>query len=489
MKTNNGWRKAVSFAFALALAAAPVSMNGFAAAAEDADEPAAVSEAEAPAADTAEDADEPEADDTADDTAEPEADDIAEPPAVDATTGEAEEEASGKVLLKANVYGQGQIAATDDGSSPVFDPEFPMQSYVFNVDKGTVVNLDAKADEGHVFLAWINEDTNEVYADTASISIAMEESLNLIAIFDIDAERYMVQANISGDGMGQIAYTDDGSKPQPDPEYPAQSIACNVIEGDSICFKAFPDEGSWFICWMDDATGEVLSREEMLVLEVTEERSVIAVFYVDAPRYLVSAVIEGQGQVSVAADESKPELDPERPYQSSYYNVLEGHTATIAAKAAEGWHFLRWENTKTGKTVSTEPMFELEITEPLAFVAVFEKDGEEGAPAHIAADETLKNWAKTDYEKKNGVTPAFTSISTNSEDEVYEIELSDENGAVLAVYTIDPATGKGSDAAGKAVDLPQTGLSGVHTAATGIAVLLGLVGSGLVLLSRKKDED
>ena len=80
----------------------------------------------------------------------------------------------------------------------------------------------------------------------------------------------------------------------------------------------------------------------------------------------------------------------------------------------------------------------------------------ETVPAgHIASDETLCEWAVKDYLAKSGIR-ANAALEAVSGQE-YRITLSDDTGKVLEVYTLDPATGTGTNLAAHAVDLPQTG--------------------------------
>ena len=72
------------------------------------------------------------------------------------------------------------------------------------------------------------------------------------------------------------------------------------------------------------------------------------------------------------------------------------------------------------------------------------------------ADDDLCSWAINDYQKKTGVTPANAEITARSEN-AYEITLTDENGNVLDVYTVDPKNGTGTDSSNAEVNLPQTG--------------------------------
>ncbi len=108
------------------------------------------------------------------------------------------------------------------------------------------------------------------------------------------------------------------------------------------------------------------------------------------------------------------------------------------------------------------------------------------------ADEDLCSWAINDYQKKTGVTPANAEITARSED-AYEITLTDENGNVLDIYTVDPKTGTGTDSSNAEVNLPQTG----NNAMTNWIVFFGAVlflgfGFGAVkasgVLKRKEEE-
>ncbi|MBS6597424.1 MAG: hypothetical protein KH326_10225, partial [Ruminococcus callidus] len=72
------------------------------------------------------------------------------------------------------------------------------------------------------------------------------------------------------------------------------------------------------------------------------------------------------------------------------------------------------------------------------------------------ADDDLCSWAINDYLKKTGVIAVNAEITARSEN-AYEITLTDLNGNVLDVYTVDPKTGTGTDSSNAEVNLPQTG--------------------------------
>ena len=108
------------------------------------------------------------------------------------------------------------------------------------------------------------------------------------------------------------------------------------------------------------------------------------------------------------------------------------------------------------------------------------------------ADDDLCSWAINDYQKKTGVTPANAEITARSE-EACEITLTDENGNVLDVYTVDPKTGTGTDSSNAEVNLPQTGNNSMTSwlLCVGAAMFMAF-GFGAVkasgILKRKEDE-
>jgi len=108
------------------------------------------------------------------------------------------------------------------------------------------------------------------------------------------------------------------------------------------------------------------------------------------------------------------------------------------------------------------------------------------------ADEDLCSWAINDYQKKAGIVPANAEITARSE-EACEITLTDENGNVLDVYTVDPKTGTGTDSSNAEVNLPQTGNNSMTNwlLCAGAAMFMAF-GFGAVkasgVLKRKEDE-
>ena len=80
----------------------------------------------------------------------------------------------------------------------------------------------------------------------------------------------------------------------------------------------------------------------------------------------------------------------------------------------------------------------------------------EAPTSHVASNEEFCEWAINDYQDKTGVTPANAEI-TEISDTQYEITLTDNSGAVLDKYSINPNTGVGTNSNNEEINLPQTG--------------------------------
>lgn len=100
--------------------------------------------------------------------------------------------------------------------------------------------------------------------------------------------------------------------------------------------------------------------------------------------------------------------------------------------------------------------------------------------------EDFKDWAMKDYTTKTGNTPAKAALLETA-DGNYAITLTDEDGEVLDVYTVNPETATGTNMANEVVSLPQTGYSDIYKVLVGLAVLMTVGGVTLIVKTRKKD--
>ena len=100
--------------------------------------------------------------------------------------------------------------------------------------------------------------------------------------------------------------------------------------------------------------------------------------------------------------------------------------------------------------------------------------------------EDFKDWAMKDYTIKTGNTPAKAALLETA-DGNYAITLTDEDGEVLDVYTVNPETATGTNMANEVVSLPQTGYSDIYKVLVGLATLMTVSGVTLIVKTRKKD--
>ena len=111
------------------------------------------------------------------------------------------------------------------------------------------------------------------------------------------------------------------------------------------------------------------------------------------------------------------------------------------------------------------------------------------ASGSIYPDAKMCYWVVKDYQKRTGASDVNAEITASSDNEK-TITLTDKNGKVLDVYTIDPASGSGKNSAGEAVELPQTGMDTLpnYFAVIGSLVLM-ILGAFAVKFSRRRDDE
>ena len=100
--------------------------------------------------------------------------------------------------------------------------------------------------------------------------------------------------------------------------------------------------------------------------------------------------------------------------------------------------------------------------------------------------EDFKDWAMKDYATKTGNTPAKAALLETA-DGNYAITLTDEDGEVLDVYTVNPETATGTNMANEVVSLPQTGYSDIYKVLVGLATLMTVGGGTLIVKTREKE--
>ena len=164
-------------------------------------------------------------------------------------------------------------------------------------------------------------------------------------------------------------------------------------------------------------------------------------------------------------------------------------SATKASVTTNGTTSTTKESTTASETTMTTSASNAESTAATSAITITTSDT---TSVTNIADDDLCSWALNDYLKKTGVIAVNAEITARSEN-AYEITLTDLNGNVLDVYTVDPKTGTGTDSSNAEVNLPQTGNNSMTNwlLCVGAAMFMAF-GFGAVkasgILKRKEDE-
>ena len=199
-----------------------------------------------------------------------------------------------KTSFTVHTSGEGEIAATTDGSEPIFDDDNPVQSKTFDAEKGISVKLKAKAKEGSKFLYWLNATTSEIYSFNPNESFIVDgslENVELIAIFDVESDKSLVAAKVYG--KGQVAGSDDGTDPVFDNNNRMLYSAFTVDKDKKVKFTAKPDDGYVFVFWANEETKEFVSFEDTVTVDADKNMHLVAVYDADVERYMMSINTEG----------------------------------------------------------------------------------------------------------------------------------------------------------------------------------------------------
>lgn len=120
-------------------------------------------------------------------------------------------------------------------------------------------------------------------------------------------------------------------------------------EGTQVNVSANPAPGSYFVNWLED--GEVLSAEQVVVVTMNDDRSIMAVFALN--EYEVELL-------------SSPENVGVQTGAGTYQH---GQTASIATSLPHGYTFIHWK--ENGNIFSTSPSFQAVVTQDRQFVAYY----------------------------------------------------------------------------------------------------------------------
>ena len=196
---------------------------------------------------------------------------------------------------------------------------------------GTVVTLEATANEGYSFVNWTQDGT--VVWTGSNYSFIVTDATALVANFALNS--YTITALAAPSNSGIV--TGDGN-------YPA---------GTTCTLTAEANLGYGFTGWMT-MEGESVSTEAIYTFTVTEDNVLIASFEeIPVGYYTITAT-------------ANPE---EGGIAFNVGSYAEGETCTLVAEAYPGYTFVNW--TLDGEEVSTEVSYSFTVTEDANFVANF----------------------------------------------------------------------------------------------------------------------
>ncbi len=195
--------------------------------------------------------------------------------------------------------------------------------------QGMVVELGANPADGWFFEGW----TGDYEGTDKSITIMMDDDMQITAVFEDQSEYYELELNIEGKGEVEI-----------DPEQDEYK------ESTKVTLTAVPEEGWLFIEWRGDYEG----TDEQINVTMEDDMHITAVFEEEIEYYELTVNVEGEGTVEVEPDQEEYE---------------HGTEVTLTAVPAEESKFVEW----SGDETSIEVEITVTMDEDKTITAHFEK--------------------------------------------------------------------------------------------------------------------
>ena len=203
------------------------------------------------------------------------------------------------------------------------------------VNYGSSVTFTATANEGYVFVAWMNG-TDTVSHEVAYTVSAATDDLTLTAVFEAAIVNYSFAAAVNDETMGTATVS-----------------ATEASAGETVTFTATANEGYHFVGWTY-ADGETASTEAIYSVEADSNLTLTAVFAINV--YTMSASVNDADMGSATANPA---------------SVNHGGSVTFTATPATGYVFVKWINA-AGDSLSNEASYTVSnVTSDMALTAVF----------------------------------------------------------------------------------------------------------------------
>ncbi len=247
------------------------------------------------------------------------------------------------------------------------------------VKKGGSVTLKAVQTEeqakDYTFMGWIDSENHVVYpADKTTIEITnLQEPINYFAVYKI--KTYTLEAYALTGGNAEF-WVDDTLKKS------GAHITITATNKQTVVYKAVPDESSGyeFVGWYEDEACSNLKTKELefTANKNTDPKTYYAKFQLKKYNRTVHAVTNGTvdsakgGTVQVKTD-----LATSAAGAKATEKITHGNTATLVAKANDGYRFVGWYDAASGGTrISTASTYTEEnaIAGDKTYYAIFKQE-------------------------------------------------------------------------------------------------------------------
>ena len=282
-------------------------------------------------------------------------------------------------MLKPNRATYTITVATDCGTCGTVSASYGgTNGTSFSVDEGLQVTLTATPNDGYIFENWTCG--GEEVSTSATYTVTASANADYVAHFqEIATLFYTVNVSSAEESFGLVKI-DEGTA--------AASANKTVNYGTEVALTAVPKSGYVFKNWTRG--GEIVSIDNPLTVEVTEDLNYVAAFIPQAENTSVSiiATTDGGGTATVNSNNS---VSAER-----------NEEITLAATPASGYYFVEW---RVGEeVVSTKATFTTSAQTDRTYKAVFAELPAENVKIYFGKKNGNANFYKDGVKQTSGAS-------------------------------------------------------------------------------------
>ena len=282
-------------------------------------------------------------------------------------------------MLKPNRATYTITVATDCGTCGTVSASYGgTNGTSFSVDEGLQVTLTATPNDGYIFENWTCG--GEEVSTSATYTVTASANADYVAHFqEIATLFYTVNVSSAEESFGLVKI-DGGTA--------AASANKTVNYGTEVALTAVPKSGYVFKNWTRG--GEIVSIDNPLTVEVTEDLNYVAAFIPQAENTGVSiiATTDGGGTATVNSNSS--------------VSVERNEEITLAATPASGYYFVEW---RVGEeVVSTKTTFTTSAQKDRTYKAVFAALPAENVKIYFGKKNGNANFYKDGVKQTSGAS-------------------------------------------------------------------------------------